>query len=74
MRPVRASRRAWLATERQQTRMLRKLLRKEEEAPEAPARIHSPFNLIGTLQCGAGVWPSLEGLPYFMDKEIVPPE
>ncbi len=55
-----ASRRAWLATERQQTRMLRKLLRKVEEAPEAPAEgrsarsapdeflsVHSPFNLIG---------------------------
>ncbi len=32
--PLRASSRAWLATERQQTRILRKV----QEAPEAPAR------------------------------------
>jgi len=32
--PLRASRRAWLATERRQTRMLRKVA----AAPEAPAR------------------------------------
>ncbi len=34
--PLRASRRAWVATERQQTRMLRKAA--AQEAPEAPAR------------------------------------